>query len=153
MPDIENIKAISSLLNVSIDYLLSDGGEASLSEIREKIELDSYSHSKGAKTKRDACVAEKFPDADHIYVLYPQKKMNAREWIADFIMGPGSFEVFDSLSKADKDFYLAEVKGKQFFVTVDKGFIVSSAVASPYSGKSFRRGEYTYKKVYDIKAE
>lgn len=153
MPDIENIKAVSGLLNVSIDYLLSDESEAALGEIREKIDLERYSPSNGAKTKRDACVTEKFPDADHIYVLSPQKKKNAKEWIADFIMGPGSFEVFDNLSKIDKSFYLAEMKGKQFFITVDKEFIVSSAVASPYSGKSFRRGEYTYKKVYDIKAE
>ena len=74
MPDIENIKAVSGLLNVSIDYLLSDESEAALGEIREKIDLESYSPSNGAKTKRDACVAEKFPDADHIYVLSPQKK-------------------------------------------------------------------------------
>ena len=39
MPDIENIKAVSGLLNVSIDYLLSDESEATLGEIRRRLTL------------------------------------------------------------------------------------------------------------------
>lgn len=151
LPDVDNLKAVSSLLNVSIDYLLGEENESSLNEIKEKVDLEAYLLSNGARNKKDACVAEKFSDADHIYALIPRKKMNAKEWIADFIVGPGSFDVFDSISNLDKAFYLAEVKGKQFFITIDKEFITSSAVASPYNGKSFRRGDYIYKKVYDIR--
>lgn len=37
MPDIENLKLLSKLLNISIDYLLDNGEPIGLSVIREEI--------------------------------------------------------------------------------------------------------------------
>ena len=47
MPDLENLKAISFALNVSIDYLLDDGSTLDLSVIREAIDISQY--GKGRK--------------------------------------------------------------------------------------------------------
>jgi transcriptional regulator with XRE-family HTH domain len=42
MPDIQNLKALASLLNTSIDYLLDDDSVVNFSEIKEPIVLDDY---------------------------------------------------------------------------------------------------------------
>ena len=42
MPDIENLKQLSKLLNISIDYLLDSGERIDLSVMREPINLDDY---------------------------------------------------------------------------------------------------------------
>lgn len=151
LPDVENIKAISLLLNVSIDYLLSDE-ECDVRELREKIDLKNYKAGNGARNSREACCSDKYPDAEHIYALIRRKKMSKKEWIADFIIGAGALDVFDSLANYGQTYYLVETEGKQFFVCIDDEFMTSSALSSKYEGKSFQRGKYIYRKLYDIKA-
>ena len=150
MPDIENIRAISSLLNVSIDDLLSSE-EASMNEIREHIDLSDYKPQGGERSPKDACTAAKFPEAEHIWALVRQKKLSMKEWIADIFIGAGSVQVFDQLANAGETYYLAEAGGRQWFITVCGEYITSSAIPSPYPGKKFQRGGYVYKKLYDIR--
>ena len=73
LPDVENIKAISLLLNVSIDYLLSDE-ECDVREMREKIDLDKFTAGNGARSPKDVCCSDKYPNAEHIYALIRKKK-------------------------------------------------------------------------------
>lgn len=42
IPDIENLKAISKLLDVSLDYLLNDGADIDLNVIKEPIDIKMY---------------------------------------------------------------------------------------------------------------
>ena len=152
LPDIENMKAISGLLNVSIDYLLSDE-ECDVKELREKIDIEKFSAGNGARNPKDACCAAKYPKAEHIYALHRQKKMSKAEWVADFIIGAGTLNIYDSIANYGQVYYLVESEGKQFFVCVDDDFITSSVLSSKYEGKKFQRGKYIYKKLYDIKAK
>ncbi|MCI9487180.1 MAG: helix-turn-helix transcriptional regulator [Lachnospiraceae bacterium] len=46
MPDIENLKQLSRLLNISIDYLLDSGEAIDLSVMREEINLDDYAYTR-----------------------------------------------------------------------------------------------------------
>ena len=78
--------------------------------------------------------------------------MSKMEWIADFIIGAGALDVFDSLTNYGQTYYLVETEGKQFFVCIDDEFMTSSALSAKYEGKSFQRGKYIYRKLYDIKA-
>lgn len=55
MPDIENLKVISALFGVSIDYLLSDEEQFEKAIIREQIDLSKY--DKGLK--KDNIIREK----------------------------------------------------------------------------------------------
>ena len=48
MPDIENLKSISQLLSVSVDYLLDDGDVQSLDTIKETIKPDEYKKGENA---------------------------------------------------------------------------------------------------------
>lgn len=150
LPDVENIKAISALLNVSIDYLLSQE-DSDIKEIREKINLENYTVGNGARNPKDACCADKYPNSEHIYALIRKKKMSKVEWVTDFIIGAGSLQIYDSIANYGQAYYLVESEGKHFFVCVDNDFITSSVLSSKYEGKSFQRGKYVYKKLYDIK--
>ena len=61
IPDVGNLKVIAQLLNVSIDYLLDDGGGMDVSVLREPYDLSAY--GKGSKfTKKNRVVRDKFPD-------------------------------------------------------------------------------------------
>ena len=53
MPDINNIKAISDLLDISIDYLLDDGSSLDLNVTRERIDLSAYSYDQAEANWRD----------------------------------------------------------------------------------------------------
>lgn len=46
MPDVENLKSLSQLLGVSIDYLLDNGEHLDLSVIREEINLDEFTYER-----------------------------------------------------------------------------------------------------------
>ena len=56
MPDIDNLKAMSKLLDVSIDYLLDDEGRLDFTIIKEAIDLDSFEKVGKCRDKYDAAV-------------------------------------------------------------------------------------------------
>ena len=63
IPDVDNLKVLSKLLNVSIDYLLDDGEVVDELVMREPYNLSEY--GKGSKGKwKDRAVWEKFPDGE-----------------------------------------------------------------------------------------
>lgn len=71
MPDIENLRQLSKLLNISIDYLLDSGETIDLSVMREEINLDDYTYTRKLKGrwskkagKKDIVVMEKYPNAE-----------------------------------------------------------------------------------------
>lgn len=42
MPDIQNLKSLAAVLNISLDYLLNDGTKLDLTVTREPIDLKQY---------------------------------------------------------------------------------------------------------------
>lgn len=91
MPDINNIKAISDLLDISIDYLLDDGSSLDLNVTRERIDLSAYSYDQaeaswreklknkilGKKGIKNRIVCEKFPGA-RVFMLMPESKASTK---------------------------------------------------------------------------
>lgn len=135
MPDIENLKQISRLLNISIDHLIDNGENTDLSVMREKINLDEYTYNRkitgrwNKKTsKKDMAVIAKYPNAE-IHYLMGKQILTRGEKIADNSIGfltdaPfGIPEFLNGIKNADKEFYLVNQPGRQFFVTVTDEFI------------------------------
>lgn len=148
IPDIDNLKAISKLLNVSLDYLLDDAEATDISVVREPYNLSDY--GKGIKkTKKDRVVSEKFPDAK-IYTLLAEQKLTKSEKVIDNALGfltsaPfGIPELINSLKNLDKEFYLIEKDGKQFFVIVTDEFIESRQLAKRIDDKKFEIGNMKF---------
>jgi len=146
MPDVENLKVIASLLNISIDYLLDDDSRISFNETREAIDLDSYMKTGKCRDKKDAACFEKYKDADAIYPLIRKKKQSILEKTVDFIVQPGIVQIADYMNDND-GYFLVETKGKQLLVRVGKDFITTSELANQVDPKKFVIGNNVFHKA------
>ena len=161
LPDIDNLKALAQLLNVSIDYLLDDGEVIDEVVMREPYNLSDYGKDI-KKKKKDRVIREKFPDAE-IHTLLGKLKLTKSEKVIDNLLGfftdaPfGTPELINSFKNMDKEFYLVEKDGKQFLVTVTDEFIETRQLAKRITADKFEIGNWKFTKcayeVKDIKKE
>ena len=155
IPDVDNLKILSQLLGVSIDYLLDNGEKLDKAIIKEPIDLSRYDGSR--KKKKNLCVWEKFPTAK-IYSLLAKTKLTKAQRIFDNILGwftPASFgipDVCNDLKDLDKQYYLAEQDGRQFLVLVTDEFIVSRELSPKQHDGKFEIGDIKFTKcTYEVK--
>lgn len=149
MPDVNNLKVMSQLLGVSVDYLLDDEEKISFNEIQEPIDLDDYEKSGKCRDKRDAVCLAKHQDASAIYALISNRKLSKAEWIVDFVVQPGIVEVLDRMNGI-AGYYLVEKGNRQYFVKVTKDFITTRELPGRVEGKKFVIGNHRYTKGYQI---
>ena len=161
LPDVENLKALAQLLNVSVDYLLDDGEVIDEVAMREPYNLSDY--GKGIKKKKkDRVIREKFPDAE-IHTLLGKLKLTKSEKVIDNLLGfftdaPfGTPELINNFKNMDKEFYLVEKDGKQFLVTITDEFVETRQLAKRITAEKFEIGNWKFTKcayeVKDIKKE
>ena len=156
LPDIDNLKALASFLNVSVDYLLDDGERIDELVTREAYDLTSY--GKGSKKKKkDRVIREKFPDAE-IYTLLGNLKLTKSEKVIDNLLGfftdaPfGTPDLINSFKNMDKEFYLVARAGNQFLVTVTDEFIETRKLTKPITADKFEIGNWKFTKCkYEVK--
>ncbi len=154
IPDVDNLKAISVLLNVSIDYLLDDGKNMDKSVIKEPIDLSEY---KGSHTiKKDKCVREKYPTAK-IYPLLAKTKLTKGQRIFDNLLGIiadapfGTADVYNGLKDSDKRYYLVEPGEKQLVVLITDEFIISRELPQKQYSSKFEIGNIRFTKcAYEV---
>ncbi len=151
IPDIENLKAISKLLDVSIDYLLNDGEDIDLNVIKEAIDIKAY--GKGLKKKiKDKIVREKYPDAD-ILTLMPRKMLTKGEKVIDNLLGwltdaPfGTPDLINSIKLVGNEYYLVVNNNDQYLVIVSNEFIETHRMnikVDTAKGSKFQIGDMQY---------
>ncbi len=124
MPNVESLQCIAKLFDVSVDYLLDDGESLSGEVMKESIDISQYEKSGKCRSKYDAVVKSKFPNATVIYPLIRRKKLSALENLVDFIAQPGVLQVADSLNDLSA-YYLVELENRQLLVNVTNDFIES----------------------------
>ena len=147
MPDIENIQNISKLFGVSIDYLLDDGETGLNNVIKETINIDDYGKTGKCRSRYDAVVRAKYPQATIIYPLIRRKKLSLAENIVDFIVQPGVLQVADSLNDMSA-YYLVELEQKQLLVNITKEFIESRELNCKFTEKKIVIGNNLFIKVF-----
>ncbi|MCI8551029.1 MAG: helix-turn-helix transcriptional regulator [Lachnospiraceae bacterium] len=156
MPDIENLKQLSKLLDISIDYLLDSGENIDLSVMREEINLDDYTYTRKFKGrwskksgKKDMVVLQKYPNAE-IHGLLGKQILTKGEKIIDNAIGfltnaPfGIPELLNGIKNTDKEFYLVNQSDKQFFVIVTDEFMESRQLAEKIADKKFSIGNFSF---------
>ena len=155
LPDVDNLKALAQLLNVSIDYLLDDGEVIDEVVMREPYNLSDYGKDI-KKKKKDRVIREKFPDAE-IHTLLGKLKLTKSEKVIDNLLGfftdaPfGTPDLINSFKNMDKEFYLVEKDGKQFLVTVTDEFIETRQLAKRISAEKFEIGNWQFLKCkYEV---
>lgn len=156
LPDIENLKQLSALLGVSIDYLLDSGGTIDLSVTREKINLDDYPYNRKdtgrwvkKAGKKDRAVMEKYPDADIRYLMAKQiltKGEKITDNLLGFLFGApfGIPDFINDIKNTDKEFYLVTQGDKQFFVMVTDEFMESRQLREKITAKKFEIGNFVF---------
>ena len=133
LPDVENLKSMGKLLNISVDYLLDDGTELDLSVTREAIDLSNYAGSKF--DKKVTILKERFPDAE-CHGLISTKKLSKSEKVLDGAIGLFTDFSFGSvdLAKAAEDmsnqFFLVEDDKEQYLVHISDEFIETRKLAN-----------------------
>lgn len=152
IPDVENLKMLSQVLNVSIDYLLDDEEESDATMIKEKINLDDYVKEGNMRCKHDAVVCAKYPDAEIIPLMALKKSRKAQKIAAEllgwFTDAPfGMDELMHQLGDAGNEYYLVQKDEIQMLVRVSEDFIESKALPKKIMGNKFEIGDYKYKKV------
>ena len=143
LPDVDNLKTLAQLLNVSVDYLLGNGETVTDFVIREAYNLADYGDG-SKKKKKDRVIREKFPDATIRPLLGKLKLTDAPFGI------PG---VINSVKNTDKAFYLVEKDdNRQFLVTVTDEFIETRQLMRYIEAKKFEIGEWEFTKCrYEVK--
>ena len=148
LPDVDNVKALAQLLNVSIDYLLGEGEAAETAVLREAYQLPEGASGTKRK-KKDRIVREKFPDAD-IYFLVSHLKLTKGERIIDNLVGfltdaPfGIPALINSAKNVDKVFYLVEEGDRQYLVMVTDEFIETRPLARRITDNKFEIGDWKF---------
>ena len=150
IPDVGNLKVIAQLLDVSIDYLLDDSEGMDVLVLREPYDLSAY--GKGSKfTKKNRVVRDKFPDGE-IYALLAEQKLTRGEKVVDNLLGIltdapfGIPSLINSIKNTDKQFYLVEQDGRQFFVTVTDESIERRQLAKRLERKKFELDAWNFVK-------
>ena len=152
MPDIDNLKAIAGLLNVSVDNLLDEGQKLSINSLREPIDLESFEKTGKARSKQDAAVLAKFPQAVQIYALIRSRKNTKLESLLEWTAMPsfGVFEAVDQINSNDP-YYLVETNIKQYLVCVTNEFINTTELSHRITDKKFIIGSNRFKRFYTLK--
>ncbi len=150
IPDIENLKALSRLLDVSLDELLNEEEWDGL-VIKEPIDLAAY--GKGRKKKRkDRVVRERYPAAE-IMTLLPQKRLTKGEKVIDNLLGwftdaPfGTPDLINAVKLVGCEYYLVVSGDRQFLVAVSDESIESRRLkerVDTQRGSRFCVGEMEY---------
>ena len=158
LPDVDNLKSLAAMLNVSIDYLLDNGEPIDTGVIREPYNLSDY--GKGSKKKKkDRVIREKFPNAE-IHTLLGKQKLTTSEKVIDNLLGffteaPfGTPDLINSFKNMDKEFYLVQQGEKQYFVTVTDEFVESRRLAKQITADKFEIGNWQFIKCkYEVKSD
>ncbi len=158
VPDVGNLKAMASLLDVSVDYLLDDGSSLDLSVTREPIDLSGEKGIiKKAKCK-DELVKAKFSEYE-VYSLIATKKLSFKEKVRDNAMmmftsalpGIGCFDsgtdILNALEGFNNAYFIAEDDKKQFFIIVNDEFMEIRRIAQRITDKKFEIGNYKFTKA------
>lgn len=147
MPDIGNLKVISELVGVSIDYLLDEDEKISFNEIKEPIHLKDYEKSGKCRSRHDAASIAKYKVADSIIPLIRVRKLNIKEWIVDTLVQPNVLLIGDYLNTGIIGFYLVEKTERQYLVSVSKDFITTRELPVKIDKEKFIIGKYRFEKA------
>jgi transcriptional regulator with XRE-family HTH domain len=155
MPDINNLKAISQILNVSIEYLLDDGATLDLSVVRKTIHLADYTDKKvtilNKKRIKDKVVRSLYPEAE-IYTLLAKELLTKGEKAVDTAvwlltsLPPGTIDLANSFKNVDKEYYLVNEDNRQYLVLVTEEYAESRLLAQRIDEDEFVIGNLKFVK-------
>jgi len=167
LPDIQNLKAAAELLDVSIDYLLDDGGSIDLSVTKKAIGLDKYGNGKKLSRLRkleikERIVREEYPEAEIIRLTLTGIRNTKRETVADQVIGwfalllggiPlfGTQEAGKLANSLDQQYYLVNKEKDQYFIVLTDEHIIARRLPAAITEKKFEIGDRKFQVMGIVK--
>lgn len=147
MPDINNLKIISSVLNITIDYLLNEEDNLKLNTTKYKIDLNSYPLLK-KKEQKDMAIINKFLEAEIYSLLATEKNTKPENVINELVNFFSPFvdiiPFTKSINNIDNEFYLINDKNKQFLALVTSDYIEIEELKDKVDKNKFTHGNYKF---------
>lgn len=155
IPDIDNLKAISKLMGVSIDSLVDNDKNIENIVVREDIKLEGKGRKKVLK---DRIIKEKYPNAT-IYTLIGKLVPTKSEKIIGNVLGfftdaPfGIPDMINSVKNLDKEFYLVEDQ-KTLLVMITDEYMETREIDRTIVKDKFIYNEWEFIKCkYEVKGD
>jgi len=152
LPDIENLKAVSRHLGISVDSLLDDETESAV--VRKPYNLSACGQG-CKKVKKDRMMRREFPDGK-ICALFGRPILAAGERVTPGALGdltPTSCSAPEFMKSKDKEFYLVEQEDLQLFVTVTDSALEIRLLTPKQTGKTFQLGNWAFIRGNDLTGE
>lgn len=145
LPDIDNLVMISKIFNVTMEDLL--GYKIETIQFKEGNVKETIDKENAKFKKVDKFILDRFNDADNIYYLYREIKLNVLEAIIDFILpctpvGMVRYAREGVLYHS----YLVEKDNNQYLVLVNKDKLMTRKLDENFDKKIVVDG-YKYTKV------
>lgn len=152
MPDIDNLKNIASLLNISVDYLLDDANVIDVNMIREPIDLEKYRKSGKKVIDKDRILRDRYPYATISYLIadHSSKMDVAADWflMLAFDALPGIPQALNEWKHIKEQYYLVDDKHSQYLVMIGEEFIETRTMTHKVEnkfGKKFKIGNVKFR--------
>ena len=130
LPDLDNIKKLSSIFNTSIDELL----DYKVEEI--KLELDTTKETIKKESSKFGKVNEfilnKFKNADSIEMLTREKKLTFWQNVFDFFVGAGTIEMADLIGSGMVYSFLVKENDNNYLVLVSKTTMLTKKLENDF---------------------
>lgn len=152
IPDVENLRMLAGVLDVSIDFLLDEGEDFNKAVIKEQIELSDYKKEGKLRSKQEAVVYEKYSSCEIIPLLAKKKSTKSQKIVSEllgwvFDAPFGTDQMYHMFGEMDHAYFLVEDGEKQIFVIVTKEFIESRVLPKKIIDNKFEIGEYQFTKA------
>lgn len=167
LPDIENLKTVAKLLDVSTDYLLDDGATLDLTVTKKAISLEKYAEGKKlSRIKKieikERIVREEYPEAEIVRLTLTGIRNTKREKVVDeaigwfaLILGDiplfGTQEAGKLVNSLDQQYYLVNKGKDQFLVLLTDEHIIARKLPARITDKKFEIGDKKFRVMGIVK--
>ncbi len=148
VPDIDNVLKISTFFNIPVEELLDYKieGVCLPTQIEEEIDREN------SKLKNvESFVVHRFQDAEEIYFLSRERKLNAWEWLLDFFIGAGTLDMADIAKTGLVYCFLVKEKERYKLLLLRKEKMVVKTLGTPFAEKKAVIDGYRYHKTKRLK--
>ena len=148
MPDISNLKELSKIFGIPVDYLLN---ENNLPTLTMKKELDKNKY-KNKLSMYSEVLQEYFPKPCEIFILTRTKKLNFIEHLIDTFIAPeiGPISTADELGNLSP-YYLVKKESLKFLVNIKNYILEITELPSSTNDKKFVYGKNTFRNCGKLK--
>lgn len=150
LPDLDNIKKLSSIFNISIDELLDYKVEEIKLELdtsKETIDKENSKHS-----KVNQFVLERFKNAEAIEILSREKKLTFWQNIFDIFCtpAPGTIEIADLIGTGLVYSFLVKENNNNYLVLINRTTMITKKLENDFE-KNIVVDGYKYSKFRNNK--